>query len=34
VKHILNRHEGALEISSSIGKGSIFTIWLPVFSEL
>jgi two-component system, OmpR family, phosphate regulon sensor histidine kinase PhoR len=29
VKHILNRHEGRLEIVSAIGKGSTFTVWLP-----
>lgn len=29
VKHILNRHEGRLEITSSQGKGSTFTVWLP-----
>ncbi|MCF6304765.1 MAG: ATP-binding protein [Rhodobacteraceae bacterium] len=30
VKHILNRHNGMLEITSEIGKGSVFTMWLPV----
>lgn len=29
VKHILNRHEGRLEIASALGKGSTFTVWLP-----
>lgn len=29
VKHILNRHEGRLEIVSEPGKGSAFTVWLP-----
>ncbi len=29
VKHILNRHEGRLEIASTLGKGSSFTVWLP-----
>ncbi len=29
VKHILNRHEGRLEIASSPGEGSAFTVWLP-----
>ncbi len=29
VKHILNRHEGRLEIASTPGKGSAFTVWLP-----
>ena len=30
VKHILNRHEGRLEISSKPGEGSVFTVWVPV----
>jgi two-component system phosphate regulon sensor histidine kinase PhoR len=29
VKHILNRHEGKLEIVSTPGRGSAFTVWLP-----
>jgi two-component system phosphate regulon sensor histidine kinase PhoR len=29
VKHILNRHEGRLEIASMPGEGSAFTVWLP-----
>jgi len=29
-KHILNRHEGRLEIRSTLGKGSAFTVWLPL----
>ncbi len=29
VKHILNRHGGELEITSRLGQGSRFTIWLP-----
>ena len=29
VKHILNRHHGRLEIASSPGSGSVFTVWLP-----
>ncbi len=29
VKHILNRHEGRLEIVSEPGMGSAFTVWLP-----
>lgn len=28
-KHILNRHEGKLEITSKQGEGSTFTVWLP-----
>ncbi len=30
VKHIVNRHMGSLSIESEIGKGSTFTIFLPV----
>ena len=30
VKHILNRHRGALEIDSKPGKGSSFTVYLPL----
>ena len=29
VKHIVNRHRGQLEISSALGQGSTFTVWLP-----
>jgi two-component system phosphate regulon sensor histidine kinase PhoR len=30
VKHIINRHRGRLRIESEIGKGSIFSVVLPV----
>ena len=30
VKHIINRHRGRLTIDSELGKGSVFTITLPV----
>ena len=30
VKHILNRHRGRLAITSELGKGSTFTMRLPV----
>ncbi|MCV6593236.1 MAG: ATP-binding protein [Silicimonas sp.] len=30
VKHIVNRHRGRLQIDSEIGKGSVFTVILPV----
>ncbi|NQV43376.1 MAG: PAS domain-containing sensor histidine kinase [Rhodospirillales bacterium] len=29
-KHIISRHRGLLEIDSTIGKGSTFTVYLPV----
>ena len=29
VKHIVNRHQGRLEIESKKGEGSIFTVFLP-----
>jgi two-component system, OmpR family, phosphate regulon sensor histidine kinase PhoR len=32
VKHILNRHRGRLEISSALGVGSTFTVWLQTAS--
>jgi two-component system, OmpR family, phosphate regulon sensor histidine kinase PhoR len=30
VKHIVNRHRGALDIASEIGKGTTFSVYLPV----
>ena len=30
IKHILNRHRGQLGIESEEGKGSIFSVWLPI----
>jgi two-component system phosphate regulon sensor histidine kinase PhoR len=30
VKHIVNRHDGRLKIESTPGKGSIFTVTLPL----
>jgi two-component system phosphate regulon sensor histidine kinase PhoR len=29
VKHVLLRHQGRLEIESAVGRGSVFTAWLP-----
>jgi two-component system phosphate regulon sensor histidine kinase PhoR len=34
VKHIVSRHRGALEIDSELGKGSRFTVYLPVFERV
>lgn len=33
VKHILNRHRGGIHIESTQGKGSVFTIYLPIASK-
>ena len=33
VKHILNRHEGKLEITSEVGKGSKFSVSIPKYSD-
>ncbi|MEO0764238.1 MAG: hypothetical protein AAFZ09_20950 [Pseudomonadota bacterium] len=33
VKHVINRHRGQLEIESTLGEGSRFTVWLPVSDE-
>jgi two-component system phosphate regulon sensor histidine kinase PhoR len=33
VKHIVNRHRGQLMVESEEGKGSTFTVWLPVGGE-
>jgi two-component system phosphate regulon sensor histidine kinase PhoR len=30
VKHILNRHQGALKVASQLGRGSTFTVELPL----
>ncbi len=30
VKHVVNRHRGRLVIDSAEGKGTVFTVWLPV----
>jgi two-component system, OmpR family, phosphate regulon sensor histidine kinase PhoR len=33
VKHILNRHRGLLDIDSTVGEGSVFTVSLPLAGE-
>jgi two-component system phosphate regulon sensor histidine kinase PhoR len=32
VKHIINRHRGVLEVASEVGKGTTFTVLLPLLS--
>jgi len=34
VKHILNRHAGRLDIESTLGVGSKFTVWIPTYPEI
>lgn len=34
VKHILNRHRGRLEIGSKIGEGSVFSVILPLQTQI
>ena len=34
VKHVLNRHHGVLTIDSEMGRGSTFSIYLPVYEDL
>ena len=29
VKHVVNRHRGRMLVDSELGKGTVFTIWLP-----
>jgi two-component system phosphate regulon sensor histidine kinase PhoR len=33
VKHIVNRHRGQLVVESEEGRGSLFSVWLPVAAE-
>jgi two-component system, OmpR family, phosphate regulon sensor histidine kinase PhoR len=33
VKHILARHRGRLNISSTLGEGAVFSVVLPLFQE-
>ncbi len=33
VKHVINRHRGVLSIDSTVGQGSVFTVYLPVANE-
>jgi two-component system phosphate regulon sensor histidine kinase PhoR len=34
VKHVLNRHQGAMVIESEVGKGSIFSVYLPIYEDV
>ncbi|NBX04270.1 MAG: PAS domain-containing protein [Alphaproteobacteria bacterium] len=34
VKHVLNRHHGSLVIESEVGKGSVFSVYLPVYDDV
>ena len=33
VKHVVNRHRGLLSIESTLGEGSVFTVYLPLADE-
>ncbi len=33
VKGIINRHRGAINIESTVGKGSVFSFYVPIFDE-
>lgn len=33
VKHIVHRHRGVLTIDSVVGKGSVFSVYLPIYEE-
>jgi two-component system, OmpR family, phosphate regulon sensor histidine kinase PhoR len=33
VKHIAEAHHGGVTVSSAVGKGSTFTVWLPITKE-
>ncbi len=34
VKHVLNRHHGVLMIESEVGRGSTFSVYLPVYEDM
>ncbi len=34
VKHVLNRHHGVMTIESEVGKGSTFSVYLPVYDDI
>lgn len=33
VKHVVSRHRGELTVDSALGRGSVFTVWLPIQGE-
>ncbi|HYD72062.1 MAG TPA: ATP-binding protein [Candidatus Binatia bacterium] len=33
VKHIIHRHRGVMTIDSVVGKGSVFSVYLPIYEE-
>lgn len=33
VKHIVSRHRGALVVESTVGKGSTFSVYLPIIPD-
>jgi two-component system phosphate regulon sensor histidine kinase PhoR len=33
VKHIMELHQGRIEVNSQMGQGSCFTVWLPRFED-
>jgi two-component system phosphate regulon sensor histidine kinase PhoR len=33
VKHIIHRHKGVMTIDSVVGKGSVFSVYLPIYDE-
>ena len=33
-KEIVDRHNGYIDVTSQLGKGTIFTVWLPIARHL
>lgn len=33
VKHIIHRHRGVMTVDSVVGKGSVFSVYLPIYDE-
>jgi two-component system phosphate regulon sensor histidine kinase PhoR len=34
VKHIINRHRGRMSIESQVGEGSVFSVYLPLATDI